>query len=117
MHFLSSTKLFLPNHLLYTSSLQLRLLCRHRSAHHIPYVTRRLVKEECHALAAEVLADDIELNAVLVDHVCDSVENHKSAIALRRVQYLNEERNLPPTIVHDLGPAVAVVVFGAELRG
>ena len=55
-------------------SLQLSLLSRHRRAHHIPNVTRRLVKEERHALAAEVLADDVELHAVLVDHVCDSVK-------------------------------------------
>jgi phosphoenolpyruvate carboxylase len=53
--------------------LQLRLLRRHRSAHHISNITRRLVKEERHAFAAKVLADDVELHTVLVDHVGDSV--------------------------------------------
>ena len=61
--------------------LRTRLLCnrppnllrRHRRAHHVPDVARCLVEEERHAFAAEVLADDVELHAVLVDHVCDSV--------------------------------------------
>jgi hypothetical protein len=61
---------FLPSFL----SLQFGLLRRHSRAHHVPDITRRLVKEERHALAAEVLADDVELHAVLVDHVCDSVK-------------------------------------------
>ena len=76
-------EIFLPS----LRSSQLGLLRRHRRAHHVPDVARCLVEEERHALAAEVLADDVELHAVLVDHVCDSVgKDDQSADARNHMQ-------------------------------
>lgn len=72
-------KILLPSFL----SLQLSLLRRQRRAHHIPNIARRLVEEERHALATEVLADDVELHAVLVDHVCDSVKKIEKSVGAR----------------------------------
>lgn len=54
--------------------LQLRLALL-SSLHHLPYITSRLIQEESHALAAEILAHDVELDVVLVDHVCDTKHN------------------------------------------
>jgi hypothetical protein len=62
----------------YVLRLQLRLVLGHGSAHHVPDIAGGLVQEEGHALAAEVLADDVELNGVFVDHVGDSAEEQKS---------------------------------------
>lgn len=69
-----------PSSFFFLLSLQLSLLRGHRRAHHVPDITRRLVEVERHALAAEVLADDVELDAVLVDHVGDSAEKNKKSV-------------------------------------
>ena len=53
--------------------LQLRLVFG-SGLHHLSDVAGGLVEEEGHALAAEVLADDVELDAVLVDHVGHSMK-------------------------------------------
>jgi hypothetical protein len=53
---------------------------------HISDIAGGLVQEEGHALAAEVFADDVELDCVFVDHVGDSADEQKSVKKLSNVQ-------------------------------
>lgn len=76
-HHIRPTDLSTTSKTIEHNRLQLGLVSRHGSAHHIPNITRRLIEEESHALATQVLADDVELHAVLVDHVGDSVERRR----------------------------------------
>jgi hypothetical protein len=71
---------------IYVLRLQLRLVLGHGSAHHISDIAGGLVQEEGHALAAEVFADDVELDCVFVDHVGDSADEQKSVKKLSNVQ-------------------------------
>lgn len=43
--------------------------------HDLLDIHRGLVEEESHALTSQALADDVELDALLVDHVGDTASN------------------------------------------
>src|SRR5215469_5617589 len=53
--------------------LQLRLWLLERLQHHVPDIPSGLTEIEAHTLTAETLAHNVELDAILVDHVGNSV--------------------------------------------
>lgn len=64
--------LFRLLHHVFDVNLQLGLFGDGRQ-HEVTHVLCSLVEVVRHAVTAEVLADDVELDAVLVDHICDTV--------------------------------------------
>jgi hypothetical protein len=72
---------------------KLRLRCLESSHHQITNIASSLVEIEAHTLRAETLANNVELNAILVDYVSKT-----------------------PTVVNNLAPAVAVEVLAGKLR-
>jgi len=77
---------------LYIRCLQLGLGRFQAREQHIPDVARGLVEVEAHSLAAEFLGYDVELYAILVNHISDS-----------------------PPLVHNLTPSIAVEVLRTQL--
>lgn len=106
--------LFLLNH-----HLQPRLGAGSLTLQDRPDVLRGLIEEEGHALGAEALADNVELDAVLVDHVCHSARRkNQSASASLEKQHSrgnNCTQYSPPTIVNDLTPSIPIVILRRQL--
>ena len=71
-----ASRLFRPRALassgIETSHLQLRSWCLQSRHHYVSDITGRFIEEEGHAVRAEALANNVELYAVLVDHICNS---------------------------------------------
>jgi hypothetical protein len=72
---------------------ELRLRCLESSHHQITNIASSLVEIEVHTFQAETLANNVELNAILVNYVSKT-----------------------PTVVNNLAPAVAVKVLAGKLR-
>jgi len=73
-------------------TLQVGFRCLESWEKHFSDIVRSFVQIEAHSICAEVLADDVELYTVLVDHIRDT-----------------------PALVDDLRPAIAVEVLTAQL--
>ena len=93
--------------------LQLRLWLLERLQHHVPNISSSFTEVEAHAFTAETLAYNVELDAILVDHVGNSVVIVVSSAYNAKPK--KKEADLPIALINDLTPSIAIEVLTRQL--